>query len=470
VTGGCPLKSDYRKVTVALLIATFLSAIEVTIVSTAMPVISSQLGGMHLISWVYATYLLSSAVMTPIFGKLADLFGRKKMFIISVSIFLLGSMLCGISQSMEQLIFFRLIQGLGAGGLIPLSQTIIGDIFQFERRAKVQGLISSIWGISGLLGPILGGVLTEYLSWHWIFFINIPFGLLSMVMIGKYLHQELEYRQRKIDYAGAVTFMAGMGTLLFTLLSGGQTLSWRSLSVVILLIISIVLLTIFILIQLKHPEPLVPLKLFRKKEVAISNLSSFLGSGILIGLNAYLPLWIQGVLLLKATSSGLTLIPMSLGWPLGAFITGQLITRLGSRKIAIIGVILIAGGTLLLTTIKLSTPYWMLVGMMFLIGMGFGCSFTVYTLVVQSAVDTSLRGAATSSNTFLRVMGQSVGIALLGSVLNRYIGNHPESLSPDLLAGGLHVVFIILAIIALINLSVTLWIPRFQPGHEKQPV
>lgn len=464
------MNTDHQKVTAALLIATFLSAIEVSIISTAMPVIANQLGGMHLISWVYATYLLSSAVMAPIFGKLADLFGRKNIFMASVSLFLIGSVLCGFSQSMQQLIIFRLIQGLGAGGLLPLSQTIIGDIYQFEKRAKVQGLISSIWGISGLLGPFLGGVLTEYLSWHWIFFINLPFGLLSMFMIGRYLQQESFYRQQKIDYAGAVTFMIGMGALLFALLSGGQMLPWTSWTMIILVLIALLFLTLFIIIQLKHPEPLVPLKLFKQPQVALSNMSSFMGSSILIGLNAYLPLWIQGVFLLKATSSGLTLIPMSLGWPLGAFFTGQFITRLGTRRIAIIGVIFILCGALLLTTIGLETPYWVLVGIMFLIGLGFGCSFTVYTVVVQSSVATSLRGSATSSNMFMRIMGQTVGIAILGTVLNHHIGGQPEMQPPEVLAGGLHAIFVLLAVFAFIMLTITFWIPRYKPGQKQQSV
>lgn len=454
--------------TIALLISTFLSAIEVTIVSTAMPVIGRDLGGLHLISWVYAAYLLPSAVMAPIFGKLADLFGRKKIFMISISLFLVGSMLCGISQTMQQLVIFRLIQGVGAGGLLPLSQTIIGDIYQFEQRAKVQGWISSIWGIAGLLGPLLGGFLVEYLSWHWIFFINLPFGLVAMAMIGKFLHQEVEYRKHQIDYGGAITFILGMGILLFILLTGGDTLAWHSPYVIAALIVSGLLLTLFIIIQLKHPEPLVPIKLFRKREVAISNVSSFLGSAVLIGLNAYLPLWIQGVLQLKATASGLTLSPISLGWLTGAFLTGQFLTKLGTRWIAISGVLCIFGGTLLLNTITLSTSYLLLIGIMFLIGIGFGLSFTIYTVVIQSSVETSVRGAATSSNTFLRVLGQTMGISLLGAVFNQVLGTGPEVLSPSALAEGLYMVYLILAGVALLNLVITLRIPVFVPKQERE--
>lgn len=467
-TGGISLKTDPRKVTFALLIATFLSAIEVTIVSTAMPVIGKELGGIHLISWVYAAYLLTSAVTAPIYGKMADLFGRKKIFLLSISLFLLGSILCGISRSMPQLITFRLIQGIGAGGLLPLSQTIIGDLYPFEQRAKVQGLISSIWGISGLIGPLLGGFFVQYLSWQWIFFINLPFGFLALAMIKKFLHHEGGYRKRHIDYAGALTFMLGMGTLLFVLLAGGNTLAWGSALGIASLFVAALSLTLFILIQLKHPEPLVPLKLFRKREIVVSHGSGFLGSAVLIGLNAYLPLWIQGVLHLQATASGLTLTPISLSWLVGAFLTGQFLPKLGTRSIAIIGVICIAGGTILLNTITLSTPFWALVGMMALIGLGFGCSFTVYTVVIQSAVETSQRGAATSSHTFLRVLGQTLGIALLGAVFNGVVGNNLDNLPGDVLAEGIYVIFSVLAGIALLNLVVTLFIPKFMPNDQEQ--
>lgn len=198
------MNSYQRKITAALLIATFLSAVEATIISTAMPAIVKKLGGIELISWVFAVYLLTSAVATPIFGKLADLFGRKKVFMFGTSLFLLGSMLCGLSQNMAHLIVYRAIQGIGAGAVVPITFTIIGDIFTFGQRAKVQGLFSSIWGIAGIFGPLFGGFFVDYLSWHWIFFINIPFGLISMMIIGKNLNEKMEKRERKIDYGGAL--------------------------------------------------------------------------------------------------------------------------------------------------------------------------------------------------------------------------------------------------------------------------
>jgi len=466
------MEKNKRNITIALLIATFLSAIEVTIVSTAMPVIVGKLGGIELISWIFAVYLLTSAITTPIFGKLSDLYGRKVIFMVGVLLFLLGSTLCGFSQNMTQLIWFRAIQGFGAGALMPVTFTIVGDIFTFEQRAKVQGLISSVWGIAGIFGPLAGGFFVDYLSWHWIFFINIPFGLLSMLMIGLYLKENIEKKQHQIDYSGAITFMIGMTALLYALLSGGNEYAWNSTTIYTLFAIAILFLIFFIRIQLKHPEPLVPLKLFKIRDLAVSNLVSFLTSGILIGLTAYLPLWIQGVLSLGATSSGLAMTPMSIGWPIGAVLSGRLIVRIGGRTTSLAGLVLICLGTTVLSMISTTTPNIVLIALMFVVGLGFGLAMTVFTVVVQSSVDWNLRGAATSSNTFLRILGQTLGIAILGTILNQHIAGFSSNgqVPPERLAEGLHVIFIVLVILAFISLIATFWLPKQQRQQKEAKV
>ncbi|PYZ92397.1 MFS transporter [Salipaludibacillus keqinensis] len=459
-----------RNITIALLIATFLAAIEVTVISTAMPGITQDLGGLDLISWVFAIYLLTYAVMTPIFGKLADLFGRKKIFITGAIIFLLGSALCGFSQSMEQLILFRAVQGIGAGALMPMTFTIVGDIFKYEQRAKVQAIIGSVWGIAGITGPLVGGFFVDYLTWHWIFFINIPFGLLSMFLINKFLDESIEKRKRSIDYGGAVTFIIGAGALLYALLSGGNEIAWNDSLMFVLFGTAILFLAAFIVFQLNVKEPMVPFHLFRNRHLLIANVCGLLLGSILIGLTAYLPLWVQGVLLLAATSSGLTLIPMSLGWPLGSYLSGQFIVRLGTKPLSLTGVIIIALGTFSLTFITPSTPNVFLVVMMFFIGLGFGLSMTIFTVIVQSSVDWGSRGTAASTNTFLRTLGQALGITVLGTVLNQYIGGHTNngtSVAPEILASGLHSVFIILACLAALCVVVTMMLPKLQPDYEK---
>lgn len=461
-----------RNITIALVIATFLAAIEVTVISTAMPVITKDLGGLDLISWVFAIYLLTYAVMTPIFGKLADLFGRKKIFITGASLFLIGSALCGLSQSMEQLILFRAIQGIGAGALMPMTFTIVGDVFKYEQRAKAQAIIGSIWGIAGIFGPLVGGFFVDYLTWNWIFYINIPFGLIAMFLIWKNLEEKIEKRKRSIDYGGAITFIIGTTALLYALLSGGNEIAWNEPLMFALFGIAFVFLTIFIIVQLKVSEPMLPLQLFKNRHLLIVNLSGLLLGAILIGLTAYLPLWVQGVLLLAATSSGLTLIPMSIGWPIGAFFSGRFIVKLGTKPISLAGVILIALGTTALAFISSETSNFLLVTIMFFIGLGFGLSFTIFTVIVQSSVDWNNRGAAASSNAFLRTLGQTLGIAVLGAVLNQHIGgqtNNGTDVAPEVLGAGLHSVFMILAMIAVICvIIVATFLPKEQPKYAKE--
>ncbi|WP_019535316.1 MDR family MFS transporter [Paenibacillus ginsengihumi] len=456
------MNSKQKKIVSALLISTFLAAIEVTIISTAMPRIADSLGGLELMSWVFAIYLLTTAVSTPIWGKLSDLLGRKPIYFIGVIVFLAGSFLCGLSQTMGQLIVFRAIQGLGAGAINPVTFSMIADAFNFEQRARVQGLISSMWGIAGIFGPLIGGFFVDYMTWHWVFFINIPFGLVSMWMIGKHFEETLEKKKRKIDYGGAVTFTIGMTSLLYVLLSFGNEeggdVSISTAAVLGLLAVAVVFLLLFIVIQAKHEEPMMPLQLFKIRYVAVVNAGGFLTSMILIGLTAYLPLWTQNVLEMGATASGLTLIPLCVGWPLGAMVCSPLIARFGTRNVALLGGGLIAAGSLMLAAVTPETPAWMLVGIILVTGLGFGQASTVYVLVVQSSVDASMRGAAGSLHMLLRTLGQTIGVAVLGAALNAYISG--QSGSQQALAEGLHAVFLLAAVISLVSLAATLWIPK----------
>lgn len=454
-----------RKIKTALLISTFLAAIEVTIISTAMPQIVDSLGGFEMVSWVFAIYLLTTAITTPIWGKLADLIGRKKIFLLGVTIFLIGSALCGVSQNMIQLIIFRAIQGIGAGAINPITFTIIADVFNFQQRAKVQGLVSSMWGIAGVFGPLVGGLLTDFLSWRWIFFINLPFGVISVWMIMKYLKETLETRERKIDYGGAITFTIGISALLFALLSFNQGESGIELSrfsLYGLFAIAFIFLLVFFRIQTKHAEPMMPLNLFKMPDVSISILGGFLTSIILIGLTAYLPLWTQNVLEMGATSSGFTLIPLSIGWPIGAILCGRVIPRYGIKSIAIFGGSLIFIGSLFLTFVTPETSLWILSIIIFIIGMGFGFATTAYTVIIQSSVAMNMRGSAGSLNTLMRTLGQTLGVAVLGAAMNYVMNENANggTASPLVIGEGLHTVFIISAVVAVVSLLVTIWIPK----------
>lgn len=411
-----------RNVFIALMVATFLTAIDTTIISTAMATIVRDLGQSQYISWVFSIYLLAAAVTTPIYGKLADLFGRKRVFLFGTTLFLLGSFLCGLSQTMIQLMIFRGIQGLGAGAVQPITMTIIGDIFTQEERAKLMGLFSAMWGIAGIVGPLVGGFFVDYVSWHWIFYINIPVGLISIILISKFFHENLQKKRVYIDYVGVLMFTVSVGLFLYTLLAGGEgghtLLSTQSM---ILLFISAVVFAIFLRVETRDPEPMIPLSLFKRKLISVSQAVAFMQGAVLIGTSAYLPIWIQDVQGHSATFSGFTLLPMSIGWPLASAIGGRLLIKSGYKGASLIGSVILVAGSGWISLLTPQSPAWTIPIAMFVMGAGFGFSVTAITIAVQSGVTWQQRGVATGMLQFLATMGQTVGVAVLGAVLNSYI-------------------------------------------------
>lgn len=459
------------------MVAMFLGAVEGTVVTTAVPTIVKELNGFELISWVFSLYLLTSAITTPIYGKLSDLYGRKRILSIGIIIFLIGSSLCGLSKTMHQLIAFRALQGLGAGAIFTVTYTIVGDVFDLSERPKVQGWISSTWGIASLIGPLLGGFLIDHLSWHWIFYINIPFGILSIVLLEKNLDENLEKKRHKIDYAGAITLSASIIILLYSFMSGGRGLA----SIIISLIITMAILVIFYFIEKKAQEPIVPFDIFTKTNIII-NVISFLASAVLIAADVYIPLYMQNVLGLGATISGLSMAPMSIAWLLSGVILGGAIPKYGERVVIALSSSMVLLSCLLLPTLHVTSPLILVIIYVFIMGFGLGGSFTTLTIAVQSYVNYDKRGAATASNSLVRTLGQTIGVSIFGSIFNQSIvkyfnnlgikGVDPGNLytSSSLnngvsleqiklsLNSGLHVIYILLIIITIVSfiLSFTL--------------
>ncbi|MEN6347996.1 MAG: MDR family MFS transporter [Syntrophomonas sp.] len=429
--------TNRRMVSAAIMVSILLVAIDTTIVTTAMPHIVKQLSGLKLISWVFAIYLLTTAITTPIYGKLADMFGRKPVFLFGIVLFVIGSMLSGAAQSMLQLIWFRAFQGLGAGAVIPLSITIFGDIYTGEERGQMQGLVSSVWAFAGLLGPLAGGLFVDYVSWRWIFYINVPVGIAATMLIISFLHEApSEHSRKNIDYLGAALFTVAMGSLLYALISGGEAYAWNSPTIITLFAVAFIFTGIFLAVEAKAKNPMLPLSIFRIRVIAISNIVGFVASSVLIGVNVYLPIWIQVLLGHSATSSGLVLMPMSLAWPLASTLAGRYMYRIGSKLTVVFGTALVAVGSAWLLFVNTASPYWFFVGIIILIGFGMGASSTPLIVLIQSAVGWNLRGVATASNSLTRTLGQTVGIAVLGTAFNNSLNSYVQDHLPGGWQGG----------------------------------
>jgi EmrB/QacA subfamily drug resistance transporter len=409
----------------AVMLGLFLSALDQTVVGTALPTIVTDLGGNSLYVWVVTAYLLTSTVTIPIYGKLSDLFGRKIMLIIGISLFLVGSALSGLSQNMAELILFRGLQGLGAGALFPISLAVIGDLFTPRERGKYQGFFGAVFGLAFLVGPFLGGFITDNISWHWVFYVNVPIGIVALAVISSILPNHRSDGPRpSIDYWGTLVFTAAVIPLLIGLTekglttASGQTIGWLDWRVGGLLALAGVLGAVFIFIESRVAEPIVPLGLFRVRTYAASQAAMFLLSfGFFIGV-IFLPRYFQAVRDISATASGYMLWPLLLGLMGTSVVAGLVISRTGRYKLLLVGAMVVSTiGMLLMTQLSATVGDWSLWGWMLVMGVGIGPSMSGYTVVVQNAVPQSAIGVATSNLTFFRQVGGSVGLAVAGTYL-----------------------------------------------------
>lgn len=410
------LKRNY--ILVALMMTMFLAAMDIAVISTVIPEIVGDIGGFKIFSWVFSIYLLTQTATIPLYGKLADLYGRKKILLFGISVFLIGSAASGAAWDIYALIAFRGVQGIGGGAIMSIAATIAGDIYTIEERAKIQGWLSSVWGVSGLLGPVIGGSLAEYISWRWIFFINIPLGIIAMILIAVHLKEKITKQKAYIDYWGALSISALLVTLIVFLLNGGQTWPWFSVQSLVLLILVIILIFVSIWVERHAKAPILPKWVLTNRTFLGSNLA-VVGLGItMMGPQVYFPTFMQASLGFSIILSGLVLTAMSIGWPLSSSLSGKLYLRIGFRNTELIGVCLVilsAAGFLL---IPWPQPiHWLVINLICL-GAGFGLISTPTMVGVQSVVDWDKRGVVTGTNQFSRYLGQSLGAAIFGAIFN----------------------------------------------------
>ncbi len=390
-------------------------SVESSIVATAMPSIVAAVGGFDFISWVFAAYLLSQAVAIPIYGRLADLWGRKGLLIASTGLFLFGTLMCSAAWGMIPLVIFRFVQGLGGGGLQPLALTIIGDLYPPVERVKIQGNLNAIWGVSALSGPLIGALLTASLGWRSVFWINLLPGLVTIVILALAYHERLQKRSHSIDYLGAVLMVVGVGSLLLMLVQFAQL---DKGTIIALLAVSIVTLGFLAFWEQRVPEPMVALELWKNRIVSTTNLGSLAIGMVMMGVIVFIPPYIQGVMGRSAIVSGFTLISQSLGWTIIGAFSGRMLVRVTYRSMALVGsVLLVAGAVMLVMLDPARGPVWGFASGA-LIGFGIGFSNTTYLVAAQNAVPWHQRGAATSGNMFMRQFGATLGAAILGGVIN----------------------------------------------------
>jgi EmrB/QacA subfamily drug resistance transporter len=456
--------SDRRLVTIALFVATFLVSLDSSVVSTAMPTVVSQIGGIDLYAWAFSAYLLTSTVSIPIYGKLSDLYGRKPVFLASTAIFLVASALCGQAQTMQQLIVFRLLQGIGAGGVLPTTQTILGDVYPLAERAKLTGLFSTIWGVSGLLGPAIGGFLTEHVSWRWVFYVNLPLCVAAIVLVSRFLHERLEHRSHAIDVLGALSLSAAVGAFLLAL-QGNPAQATPLYGLAVLMV------CVFVWQERRAPEPLLPLGLFRRRVIGLSVMISGLVGVVLYGQNAFVPPFVQGAMGHPPTVAGFVLAAASVSWPIGSTIGGRALLRWGYRAPCVIGCVILAGGFAAMGLLPPTAPLVLPFALEFLLGPGFGLTLNLTTLSMQDAVGWEQRGVVTGVNQFARNIGGILGLSVAGAMFSAGVnqvssrGIDPNDLlSPTgsgvtgldlafvegVLAGSLHAVFVLMAVAAVL--------------------
>jgi EmrB/QacA subfamily drug resistance transporter len=452
------LRSERGPVLAAVMLSTALVAVDATIIATAVPSIVKDIGGFTEFPWLFSIYLLAQAVSVPIYGKLNDLFGRKPVVLWGIGLFLLGSIMCGMAWAIWPLIAFRVVQGLGAGAILPTTITIVGDLYSVRERARVQGYVASVWGIASVVGPALGGVFSEYVSWRWIFFVNIPLCLLAAATFVRRFHEKVERGRPVIDYTGAALLAVGLALVILGALEGGQAWAWDSPAGLAILTLGAASLVAFALVERRAAAPVLPLWVFRRRLLVTSGLISVGVGAILYGLTSYVPTYAQDVLGTGPLVAGFALATLTLGWPIAGSQAGRIYLRLGFRWCTLIGTTLVLAGCVLLLPLGRTSGVPLVATDCLVIGLGMGLTASPTLIAAQSSVGWSERGVVTAGNLFLRSLGSAVGVAVFGAIANATVGGGP--VDPAALTIAVHRIFIGIALVAIVLIALALLIPR----------
>lgn len=420
-------RSNTKIVTIAIFLTTFMTAIEGTIVSTAMPTIVSDLNGLEIMNWVVSTFLLMTAVSTPIYGKLADSIGRKPVFLFGIAVFVVGSALCGIAQNMVELILFRVIQGLGSGAVQPVAVTIIADLYTLEKRAKMLGLNSGFWGVASVIAPLLGGFIVQHLSWHWIFYINVPLGIIAFLLVVFFLKERKTSSNSTLDLKGTTCLVIFLLALMVFLQELENGLTIVLLGLVVIIIVSAI---IFFKAEKRAKDPIMPLDMLSSKEFTMINLITLLISGVVIGFEFYIPTWMQGINTTSASIAGFAVTPSSLMWIVGSFLIGGMLGRWGIKKTYDYMLLILIVADLALILVPIYTSFWIFCLIAAFNGTAFGAITTASQVRSQVLVGHDKIGVATSFNTLMKYLGQTMMVSIYGITFNvvvaKQLSHHPN--------------------------------------------
>ncbi|MDT5241968.1 MAG: hypothetical protein QOD97_4166 [Mycobacterium sp.] len=454
----------------SVMLSTGLVAIDSTVLATAVPSIVGELGGFHQFPWLFSAYLLGQAVTTPIYAKLSDVFGRKPILLWGVALFLVGSILCAAEWNMGALIVFGAVQGLGAGAVQPTAMTIVGDIYTVAERARVQGYLASVWAVSSVVGPLLGGVFSQLGIWRGVFVINIPLCLLAAWMFNRHFHETITPRSRTVDSLGALLLALAMTSLVLAVLGGGQSWAWASAPSIAAFTAGVVLLAAFVLVERRAAEPIMPLWVFSRRLLCATTIVAFGVGAILMGLTSYVPTYLEGSLHVAPIVAGLALAALTLGWPATASVAGQLYLRWGFKYTAMVGAALVITGASVLVVTSHRPNVAVVAAACLVIGGGMGLLAVPTLIAAQSSVDWNERGVVTGTNMFARSLGSAVGVAVFGAIANSIFGpGDIRSIGAATIQSGSAAVFTGVLVVAAATAIAVVAIPKTPPPHHSTP-